>query len=110
MIGKYDPESIRNLKDEVGSLYVSGSGTLVHALLRDGLVDQLHLCMFPHARGGGPRLFPDGVPPSDFERVIADVYENGVLYLSYRPSTWSVTALLTQVLGTGRDRQQADGS
>jgi dihydrofolate reductase len=86
-IGRYDPDTIRKLKDDVGNLYLSGSGTLLHALLRDGLVDQLHLCVYPHARGAGPRLFPDSVPPSDFERVIADVYENGVLYLSYRPAT-----------------------
>jgi dihydrofolate reductase len=32
IIGPYDPDAIRNLKDEVGDLYVSGSGTLVSGL------------------------------------------------------------------------------
>jgi dihydrofolate reductase len=37
IIGSYDPAAIRNVKDEVGGdLYVSGSGTLVRAMLADG--------------------------------------------------------------------------
>jgi dihydrofolate reductase len=44
IVGPYDAETIRKLKDDVdGDLYVSGSGTLVRALLGDGLVDKLHL-------------------------------------------------------------------
>jgi dihydrofolate reductase len=40
IMGPYDPDRIRRLKDEVdGDLYVSGSGTLVRAMLADGLVD-----------------------------------------------------------------------
>jgi len=52
------------VKGEVdGDIYVSGSGTLVRALLDDGLVDELHLFVYPLTRGAGPRLFPDGAPP-----------------------------------------------
>src|SRR4051795_10041280 len=44
LLGPYDPQAIRRLKGEVeGDIYVSGSGTLVRALLADGLVDALHL-------------------------------------------------------------------
>src|SRR5437764_5478890 len=43
IIGPCDVEVIRALKDEVdGNLYVSGSGTLVRAMLADRLVDELH--------------------------------------------------------------------
>lgn len=84
-IGPYDPATIRRTADEVGNLYVSGSGTLVRQMLTDGLVDALHLCLFPTARGSGPRLFPEGVEPFDLERTAADAYDNGVLYLQYRP-------------------------
>ena len=43
IIGGYDPDRIRRLKDDAGDLYVSGSGTLVRAMLDDGLIDELHL-------------------------------------------------------------------
>ncbi len=40
VVGPYDPAAIRGLKNEVdGDLYVSGSVTLVRAMLADGLVD-----------------------------------------------------------------------
>ena len=64
IIGPYDPAAIQTLKDEVdGDLYVSGSGTLVRAMLADGLVDGLHLFVYPLTRGAGPRLFPPEAAP-----------------------------------------------
>jgi dihydrofolate reductase len=88
IVGPYDPERIRRLKDEVdGDLYVSGSGTLVRAMLADGLVDGLHLFVFPLTRGSGPRLFPDGAEPIKLSLEQSDRYDNGVLYQAYRPQT-----------------------
>jgi dihydrofolate reductase len=87
LVGPYDPDAIRKLKDDVGDLYVSGSGTLVRALLADGLVDALHLFVFPLTRGSGPRLFPDGAAPAAFSLAESDAYDNGVVYLAYRPQT-----------------------
>jgi dihydrofolate reductase len=69
VVGPYDPDAIRSLKDEVdGDLYTSGSGTLVRAMLADGLVDELHLLVHPLTRGSGPRLFPEEAAPSDLSR------------------------------------------
>jgi len=85
VIGPYDPAAIRRTADEVGNLFVSGSGQLVRQMLADGLVDALHLCLFPTARGGGPRLFPEGTDAFDLTRTAADAYDNGVVYLQYRP-------------------------
>ncbi len=84
-IGPYDPDAIRTLKDEVGDIYVSGSITLVRAMLADGLVDELNLCVYPLTRGSGPRLFPDGAAPGKLSLAAAESYDNGVLYLAYRP-------------------------
>jgi dihydrofolate reductase len=84
VVGGYDPDGINSLKEEVGDLYLSGSGTLARALLRDGLVDELHLCVYPLTRGTGPRLFEDGASSARFELGVADSYDNGVLYLNYR--------------------------
>jgi dihydrofolate reductase len=84
-IGAYDPDAIRALKDEVGDLYVSGSRTLVRGLLADGLLDELHLFIYPLTLGAGPRLFEDGDAPAKFERSRVASYDNGVVYVSYRP-------------------------
>lgn len=86
LLGGYDPERIRRLKDSVtGGIYVSGSGTLVRALVRDGLVDELHLFVYPLTRGGsGPRLFPDDGPSGTFTLADCQRYDNGVVYLGYR--------------------------
>ena len=84
IVGPYDPATIRRLKDDVGDLYVSGSGMLVRAMLADGLVDELHLCVYPLTRGSGPRLFEDGAAPVTLSLVESESYDNGVLYLHYR--------------------------
>jgi dihydrofolate reductase len=84
VIGTYDPEAIRRLKSEVGDLYVSGSGMLVRAMLADGLVDELHICMYPLTRGSGPKLFTDQTGERKFSLAIGEAYDNGVVYLNYR--------------------------
>jgi dihydrofolate reductase len=85
VIGPYDPDAIRSLKNEVGDLYVSGSGTLVRAMLADGLVDQLHLLIYPLTRGSGPRLFPERAARDKLSLAACESYPNGVVYLAYRP-------------------------
>ncbi|MBX5474919.1 MAG: dihydrofolate reductase family protein [Thermoleophilia bacterium] len=88
VVGPYSAESIRQLREEVSAdLYVSGSGTLVRALLADELVDELHLFVFPLTRGSGPRLFPDGAPPLTLSLVACERYDNGVVHLGYAPSS-----------------------
>src|SRR5580765_343281 len=72
VVGPYNPTVIAGLKEQIdGDLYTSGSGTLVRALLADGLVDQLHLVMYPLTRGSGPRLFADAAPPSSWRTAVA---------------------------------------
>src|SRR5690348_135457 len=86
ILGGYDADAIRRLKDDVGGdIYVSGSGTLVRALLDDGLVDGLHLFVYPLTRGAGPRLFPDGALPQKLSLATCSSYDNGVVYLAYSP-------------------------
>ena len=86
IVGAYDPDAIRSLKEEVdGDLYTSGSATLVRAMLEDGLIDGLHLFVFPLTRGTGPRLFDEGASPKKLSLEASDRYDNGVVYLNYRP-------------------------
>lgn len=88
LLGAYDAEAIRQVKDATdGLVYVSGSGTLVRALLADGLVDQLHLFVYPVALGAGARLWADAGPePARLALKAHDVYTNGVVHLAYGPA------------------------
>jgi len=86
VVGSYDPDAIRRLKDDVdGDLYTSGSATLVRAALEDGLVDELHLFVYPLTLGPGLRLFTDGGPSHKLQLASSEAYDNGVVYLNYRP-------------------------
>ena len=85
IIGAYDADRIRRLKDEVdGDIYVSGSGQLVRALLADGLIDGLHLFVYPLTLGPGPRVFDENAPVK-LALEQSQTYDNGVVYLHYRP-------------------------
>jgi dihydrofolate reductase len=87
VLGGYDPVAIRELKDEVdGGIYISGSGTLVRALLADGLVDELHLLMYPIVLGTGARLFPEGTLRTPLVLAAQETFENGVIHLTYAPA------------------------
>jgi dihydrofolate reductase len=83
----YDAARLAQLKDEVeGDIYVSGSGTLVRALLADGLVDELHLFVYPVGLGEGPYLLPEGTPRTRLALLGSTGYENGVVHLTYGPA------------------------
>lgn len=88
VLGPYDPQTIRTLKDETdGDIYISGSGTLVRALLADGLVDELHLLVYPVVLGSGAKLFPDGAQRTPLALAGQEAFENGVMHLTYAPAT-----------------------
>jgi dihydrofolate reductase len=88
ILGGYDPAAIRALKEQVdGGIYISGSGSLVRALAADGLVDELHLFVYPVVLGRGARLFPDGTQQLDLNLAGHESYENGVLHLTYTPAS-----------------------
>jgi dihydrofolate reductase len=87
ILGPYDKKAIGALKDRVdGNIYVSGSGTLVRAMLADGLVDEVHLFLYPLVLGAGERLFPEGSPTVKFTLGATEAYESGVLHLTYQPA------------------------
>ncbi len=87
ILGPYRADAIRDLKDRTeGKIYVSGSATLVRALLADALVDELHLFVFPLTLGSGQRLFPEGSAPLKLALDGSEAYQSGVLHLTYRPA------------------------
>jgi dihydrofolate reductase len=54
----------------------------VHALLANGLVDALHLLVYPLTLGGGKRVLPNGVHAT-FDLTSATPYPTGVVGLHY---------------------------
>jgi len=87
ILGPYDKRAIQDLKDATdGVIYVSGSGTLVRAMLDDGLVDELHLFVYPVALGAGGRLFGENDAATKLALQTTDAYDNGVVHLAYGPA------------------------
>src|SRR3954463_11794122 len=88
IIGAYDKAKLQQLKNKTdGSIYISGSGTLVRGLLADGLVDELHLFVYPVALGAREKLFADGQTQTKLSLMQTDAYENGVVHLAYGPAS-----------------------
>ena len=87
VLGGYDAGRIREFKDSIdGGVYVSGSATLVRALIADGLADELHLFVYPVAVGTGIRLFPEGTAQTPLSLAGCESFDNGVVHLTYCPS------------------------
>jgi dihydrofolate reductase len=76
-------EAIRTLKAQPGkNILTDGSSQLVHTLLAQDLVDELHLLLYPLAVGGGKRLFPERTH-TEFTLKEATPYPSGVVGLHY---------------------------
>lgn len=77
--------AVRAVKQEDGGpVIVAGSRSVAHALLRAGLVDELHLQVFPLVLGSGMRVFPDTAEPIRLELESSRPVANGVVLQSYR--------------------------
>ena len=55
-------------------------------MLADGLVDELHLFVYPVLVGSGPYLAPDGGPQTTLALLGSTTYANGVVHLVYGPA------------------------
>ena len=79
---------ITKLKQQPGrNINVSGSGTLVSWLLRQGLLDQLHLLMFPVVVGHGKRLFGGEGNQVGLTLAASEAFTSGVVHLTYHPAS-----------------------
>lgn len=83
-----DPvELVTELKTQPGQdIVVTGSITLVHALIEAGLVDEYRLFGYPAVQGRGRRLFPDGYEIPQLTLVEAKSFNGGVTLQRYRPA------------------------
>ena len=78
-------EDIKQLKISEGSdIQVWGSSELTHLLLENGLVDELHLRIFPIILGKGKKLFDNGTVPTAFTLTENVVTPKGVIIAHYK--------------------------
>ena len=77
-------QQITELKQQPGkNIGMTGSGTLVGWLLREGLLDELHLLVFPVVLGHGKRLFAELADKVPVKLLDSATYETGVVHLTY---------------------------
>jgi dihydrofolate reductase len=80
-------EAVARLKEEDGpELQVHGSSDLIQTLLRQGLIDQFRVWIFPVVLGAGKRLFGEGAPPAALKLVDSQVSTTGVVMATYEPA------------------------
>ncbi len=81
---------ITRLKQQPGkNIGVSGSATLVGWLLREGLLDELDLMLFPVVVGHGKRLFGGGGSQVGLTLAGSQAFSSGVMHLTYHPASSS---------------------
>lgn len=84
-IGGDVPAEIRKLKDENGpELQVHGSGNMIQTLLKNDLVDEFWLKIFPVLLGDGKKLFAEGTIPAAFTVAESSVTPSGVVFANYK--------------------------
>jgi dihydrofolate reductase len=77
---------VRALKQRAGGeLQVHGSHQLLQTLLRERLVDELHVLCFPVVVGAGKRLFADDAPAMSLRAEHSEMSRSGVVYTRYVP-------------------------
>ena len=76
---------LKELKQQDGPmLQVHGSGNLIQTLLKNDLVDELWLKIFPVTLGKGKRLFAEGTMPAGFELTASQATPSGVIFANYK--------------------------
>ena len=79
------PAEIQKLKSQDGAmLQVHGSSGLIQTLLKNDLIDELWLKIFPVTLGAGKRLFGDGALPAAFTLEESKTTPKGVIVASFK--------------------------
>jgi dihydrofolate reductase len=78
---------IRELKGQDGpDLWVWGSGNLTQTLLKNHLVDRMHLWIHPITIGKGKRLFAEGTQAENFKLIDSKIGTTGIIFATYEPA------------------------
>ena len=78
-------KEVKKLKKQKGSdIQVHGSANFIQTLLKNDLVDELWLKIFPLTLGKGKKLFAEGTIPASFKLVESKVSPKGVIIANYK--------------------------
>lgn len=76
---------LKELKNSEGpDLHVYGSGNFAQTLLKNDLVDEMWLKIFPVTLGNGKKLFAEGAIPAAFTLTDSKVSPSGVIFANYK--------------------------
>ena len=97
---------IKELKAGDGpDLWIHGSGNLIQTLLKNHLVDRMHLWIFPVTVGIGKRLFAEGTQAEGFKLIDSKTATTGVIIATYEPAGTLRTGSVSKVeLTAGNNR------
>lgn len=76
-------EAVADLKEAEDMISVQGSQNLIQTLLKNDLIDEFWLWMFPVVVGSGKRLFGEGTIPAGLELTTAETSSTGVQMVRY---------------------------
>jgi len=79
-------EGITRLKQQGdGDIQLTGSATLVQALMQSDLIDEFRFLVHPIVMGSGKRLFKDGMDTKALKLIESSTFSSGVVALTYQP-------------------------
>lgn len=78
---------ITKLKHEPGKdIFCDGGAEVVHALLKEDLIDEFIISIIPVLLGDGIRLFKDGRPERVLTLIATKAFDSGLVQLHYKRS------------------------
>jgi dihydrofolate reductase len=78
-------QDLKKLKNQKGpDLHIYGSSNLIQTLLKNNLIDELWLKIFPIALGKGKKLFGDGTIPSAYQLIKTSTSPSGIIFANYK--------------------------
>jgi len=77
------PNEIERLKKEYAEVHLIGSGNFLQTLLKNELVDEFNLWVYPILLGTGKHIFADGTIPTALSLESSRIFDNGTLLLRY---------------------------
>jgi class 3 adenylate cyclase/dihydrofolate reductase len=80
-------QEIADLKGQPGGdILLYGSADLLNSLIKDDVIDEYRIMVFPVMLGSGKRLFADATDITHLQLVDTRTFESGVTVLTYRPA------------------------